>query len=156
MSSDFTVKFQVYPIVPEHCPEQDQGLWGGEGIVKGYFESGPKLRKKILPRHWIPRLYFPHIREALLYSEILNKHMKIMVTERTLNLIDEAYGFDNYLLSTANIDLNSKLGVDLKRQLLLSLAKKNYYPDDSERHEYIKVIKIIFNHLFNLLFGYFN
>lgn len=70
--------------------------------------------------------------------------MKICVTERTLRLIDDAFGLDCYLLETPNIDISSRLGLDLKRQLLISLAKKNYYPNNLEQHKFIEVLLLIF------------
>jgi hypothetical protein len=51
--------------MPIKVPEIDQGLWGGEGPVKGYEESRPYTRKKILPRHWLPRIWLPAIKEAV-------------------------------------------------------------------------------------------
>ncbi|KAL7077768.1 hypothetical protein ACQ4LE_003494 [Meloidogyne hapla] len=133
------VQFETeeYPILPLHCPEQDQGLWGGEGVIKGYRESRAKLKKKILPRHWVPRLWIPTIKDALLYSEILDTYMKIYVTDRVQRIIDQHFGLDLYLLETPDVDINSKLGIDLKRQLLVTLARKDYYPNDSARQEYI-------------------
>jgi len=132
------VETEEFPILPEHCPEQDQGLWGGEGVVKGYKESRPYTKKKVLPRHWVPHLYFPAIRDYVLYSEILNLHMRIVVTERTMRLIDACYGFDYYLLRTSDIDFGSKLALDLKRHLLIALAKSDFSTDDPERIEYLK------------------
>lgn len=70
--------------------------------------------------------------------------MKICVTERTLRLIDNAFGFDSYLLETPNIDIASRLGLNLKRQLLISLAKEDYYPNNLEQHNFIKVFKVFF------------
>ncbi|VDO71210.1 unnamed protein product [Heligmosomoides polygyrus] len=122
----------IYP------PEADKGLWGGEGVVKGWKESRPYTKKKVLPRQWIPRLYFPALKKQVLYSEILDKHMEITVTERTLRLIDQNFGLDYYILRTPEIDLASKLGNRLKREMLLTLAMGNYYPGDEERQNYIK------------------
>jgi ribosomal protein L28 len=82
-----------------------QGLWGGEGIVKGYYESKPYTRKKILPRNWIPKLWFPEIMDQIVYSEVLDKYFKIVVTLRALRLIDEAHGLDFYLLTTPENDV---------------------------------------------------
>lgn len=69
--------------------EVDEGLWGGEGVIKGFRKKdGPRL-----PRWWTPRLT-----KVVVYSEILDKYMNVVVTERTVCLIDEAFGFDNYIL----------------------------------------------------------
>jgi len=128
---------EKYPILPEYCPEQDQGLWGGEGVVKGYIESRPYTKKKILPRNWVPHLWFPAIKTAVLYSEVLDKHILLKVTERTMRLIDDCCGIDSYLLETPNVDINSRLGISLKRLILIKLARANYYEDDLEKKDYI-------------------
>jgi len=62
-----------YPIIGVHPPEADRGLWGGETVVKGYIESRPYTKKKVLPRHWVPRLFFPYLKDVVLYSEVLDK-----------------------------------------------------------------------------------
>ena len=46
----------------------------------------------------VPRLWKPFLQKRVFYSEILDKYLGIQVTLRTLDLIDEAYGFDNYVL----------------------------------------------------------
>uniref|UniRef100_A0A0M3IIG5 Large ribosomal subunit protein bL28m n=1 Tax=Ascaris lumbricoides TaxID=6252 RepID=A0A0M3IIG5_ASCLU len=130
--------FQVYPIIGFHPPEADEGLWGGETVVKGYIESRPYTKKKVLPRHWVPHLWFPYLKQVVLYSEILDRYMKITVTERACRLIDKHFGIDFYLLETPEIDIASKLGNKLKREILIALAKEEYYPDDEERHSYIR------------------
>lgn len=127
--------------MPEWCPEQDQGLWGGEGVVKGYRESDAFLKKKVLPRHWVPHLYFPNVGKSVLYSEILDKYLRIICTERTMRLIEDAFGFDFYILKTSEIDLNSKLGCWLKRLLFIRLAKEDYYMEDEERHGKLQIFK---------------
>ncbi|XGW35547.1 hypothetical protein V3C99_019067 [Haemonchus contortus] len=132
------VEAENFPLYVIYPPEADKGLWGGEGVVKGWKESRPYTKKKILPRHWVPHLYFPALGTYVLYSEILDKHLKLTVTERALRLIDENFGLDYYILRTPEIDLASKLGNRLKREMLLTLAKETYYPEDEERHNYIK------------------
>uniref|UniRef100_A0A915EMI8 Large ribosomal subunit protein bL28m n=1 Tax=Ditylenchus dipsaci TaxID=166011 RepID=A0A915EMI8_9BILA len=123
------VETEDFPILPQYTPEQDQSLWGGEGVIKGFKESRPFLKKKVLPRQWIPHLFFPVVKEVVLYSEILDKHMRISVTERTMRLIEKAFGFDLYLLETSDLDLNSKLGWELKSgHLLIALAKNSFAP----------------------------
>ncbi|VDK86178.1 unnamed protein product [Litomosoides sigmodontis] len=133
------VETEDYPIIGFHPPEADKGLWGGETVVKGYIESRPFTKKKILPRHWVPHFFFPNLKNVLTYSEILDKHMKITMTERTCRLIDQHFGLDLYLLETPELDIASKLGNKLKREILLVLAKGTYYPNDTERHNYIKL-----------------
>ncbi|KAI1708883.1 ribophorin II [Ditylenchus destructor] len=132
------IETENFPILPEYVPEQDQGLWGGEGVVKSYKRSRAFVKKKVLPRHWVPHLYFPNLKRLVFYSEILDKHMWIVSTSRTVRLVEDAHGFDYYILETPEIDLNSKLGCTFKRLLLTKLAKDDYYLDNEERHIYIK------------------
>lgn len=126
------------PIEPLYPPEADLGIWGGEGILKGYRMSRPYTKKKILPRYWVPHLWFPTLKAVVLYSEILNKHMKITVTEGALRQIDNSFGLDYYLLKSNDIDLCSKLALKLKREILITLAREEYYDNDNEKKEYIK------------------
>ncbi|XP_015265382.1 PREDICTED: 39S ribosomal protein L28, mitochondrial [Gekko japonicus] len=85
-----------------------------------------------LKKTWKPQLFF---RE--LYSEILDRRLIVTVTMRTLDLIDAAFGFDFYILKTPKAELCSKLGMDLKRTMLLRLARRDpaLHPDDPARRE---------------------
>ncbi|MFH4978198.1 hypothetical protein AB6A40_004907 [Gnathostoma spinigerum] len=129
---------EVYPIIGFHPPEADKGLWGGETVVKGYILSKPFVKKKVLPRRWVPHFFFPSLKESILYSEVLDKHMKVVVTERALRLIDQHFGLDFYLLETPEIDIASKLGNKLKREILIALANESYYKGDEEKRDYIR------------------
>uniref|UniRef100_T1JPE6 Large ribosomal subunit protein bL28m n=1 Tax=Strigamia maritima TaxID=126957 RepID=T1JPE6_STRMM len=120
---------RVIPLIfPIQC---NLGLWGGEGIIKGLIK-GPKYKD---PR--IPKMWFPTLRRAVIYSEILDKRMKFTVTFRALNLIDEAHGLDFYILKTDPVDLRSQLAMDLRRIMLLTLVRKEMYPDDPEKRDKI-------------------
>lgn len=122
------------PILPYFPPEANEGLWGGEGWITGYrYANNDKLSTRLKVK-WKPQLF---IRE--LYSEILDKTFSIKVTMKTLDLIDTAYGFDFYILKTPQRDLCSKLGMDLKRAMLIRLAKKDpdLHPDDQTKREQI-------------------
>lgn len=122
------------PILPYFPPEANEGLWGGEGWITGYrYANNDKLSTR-LKVTWKPQLF---VRQ--LYSEILDKTFSIKVTMRTLDLIDAAYGFDFYILKTPQRDLCSKLGMDLKRAMLMRLATKdpNLHPNDHARREQI-------------------
>uniref|UniRef100_A0A8C9APT5 Large ribosomal subunit protein bL28m n=1 Tax=Prolemur simus TaxID=1328070 RepID=A0A8C9APT5_PROSS len=118
------------PIPLYFPPESQRGLWGGEGWILGYrYTNNDKLSKRV-KKIWKPQLF-----ERELYSEILDKKFTVTVTMRTLDLIDEAYGFDFYILKTPKEDLCSKFGMDLKRGMLLRLARQDpqLHPDDPER-----------------------
>ncbi|NWX95538.1 RM28 protein, partial [Nothoprocta ornata] len=128
--------------VPVHLPPAaHRGLWGGEGWVRGFrYARNDKLSTR-LPKTWKPQLFTRQF-----YSEILDATLTITVTMRTLDLIDDAFGFDFYILkargargTTPKVDMCSKLGMDLKRTMLLRLARKDpaLHPDDPARREAI-------------------
>ncbi|XP_070685516.1 large ribosomal subunit protein bL28m [Pempheris klunzingeri] len=125
-------RVQDVPIPIFYPPHSQDGLWGGEGWISGFrYANNDKLSTR-LRRTWKPQLF-----KRELYSEILDHKFTITVTARTLDLIDAAYGFDLYILKTPKEDLNSKLGMDLKRAMLLRLARKSteLYPDDPVKRE---------------------
>ncbi|XP_069503956.1 large ribosomal subunit protein bL28m isoform X2 [Ambystoma mexicanum] len=127
-------RVQDVPILPYFPPEADKGLWGGEGWISGFrYANNDKLSNRV-KKTWKPQLF---ARE--LYSEILDKTFTITVTMRTMDLIDAAYGFDFYILKTSKVDLKSKLGMDLKRAMLLRLARRdsNLHPDDPAKRDLI-------------------
>lgn len=125
-------RVQDVPIPIYYPPHSQDGLWGGEGWICGFrYANNDKLSTR-LKKTWKPQLF-----KRELYSEILDHKFTITVTPRTLDLIDAAYGFDFYILKTSKEDLNSKLGMDLKRAMLLRLAHKNteLYPNDPVKRE---------------------
>ncbi|KAH8877122.1 39S ribosomal protein L28 [Schistosoma japonicum] len=100
----------IYP------PESQKCLWGGEGIIQGYWEK--KNQRPKFPKAWRPVLM-----ENLFYSEILDRWMVIIVSDSALKQIENAGGFDFYILSTPQSKLKSRLGMHLKRDMLVTLAK---------------------------------
>ena len=44
------------------------------------------------------KLWRPRILKMIFYTEILDKYYALTCTRRTLSLIEEAQGFDNYIL----------------------------------------------------------
>lgn len=127
-------RVQDVPIPMYYPPETNDGLWGGEGWVAGWRYANNDKMSTRLRKTWKPKLF-----SRELYSEILNHKFTITVTARTLDLIDAAYGFDFYILKTPKEDLNSKLGMDLKRAMLLRLARKDteLYPDDPVKRDQV-------------------
>lgn len=125
-------RVQDVPIPIYHPPQSQDGLWGGEGWISGFRYANNNKMSTRVPKTWKPQL----LRREL-YSEILDHKFTITVTPRTLDLIDGAYGFDFYILKTPKEDLNSKLGMDLKRAMLLRLARKDreLYPNDPAKRE---------------------
>ncbi|XP_041663938.1 39S ribosomal protein L28, mitochondrial [Cheilinus undulatus] len=125
-------RVQDVPIPIFYPPPSQDGLWGGEGWISGFIYANNDKLSTRLRKTWKPQLF-----KRELYSEILNHTFTITVTGRTLDLIDAAYGFDFYILKTSKEDLNSKLGMNLKRAMLLRLARrdKELYPDDPVKRE---------------------
>ena len=111
--------------------EADHGLWSGEGIVKGFTKPEKKIRE--LMEHLDHKVWFPKLIRSVLYSEILDDYFKVVITYKTKDSINELKGFDNYILKTPVQDLKSQFGLDLRRQMLIRLAKKDYYPDNPEK-----------------------
>jgi len=123
-------RVQNIPIPITFPKEADLGLWGGEGIITGFKKKGDNFKKPRGAKIWKPKLL-----SRVLYSEILDRWMQITVTVRTLDLIDAVYGFDNYILKTHEVDMCSRLGMKLKHEMLLALARKSMYPDDPVKRD---------------------
>lgn len=121
--------FENFAIPLHRIPQEDEGLWGGESIIKGFKK---KFRIRRNPHFWVPHLHY-----SLVYSEILNKHMKIVTSPRTSRLIDENQGFDYYILKTPIQDLRSQLGYDLRRKMLLALVRKDMWTDDPKQQQFV-------------------
>jgi len=101
-------------------------MWGGEGVVQGFLKRS-RFRRRV-PHFWIPTL-----QRSVVYSEILDKHISVIVTGRTIQLINENYGLDHYLLKTLACDLKSLLPLGLKRKILQEL--QNGCPTYANRPE---------------------
>lgn len=131
-SGNVRVPNQDAPIEVIYPNESNNGLWGGEGLIMAMYMTKWKRNKQTLPKLWRPNLM-----RRIFYSEILDKWLNIVVTLRTCDLVDEANGFDYYILKTHERDLNSRLGMKLRRDMLLALVKKDMYPGDPEKRELI-------------------
>lgn len=119
---------QNVPLPLLYPKEMHEGIWGGEAIVKGFKKKG-KFKRRV-PHFWIP-----YLRKSVIYSEVLNMYMRVVITDRAMRLIHENYGFDHYLLKTPACDLRSLLTLKLKREILVALADKTLYSNDPEMRE---------------------
>lgn len=123
---------QNVPIPLSESNLEDDGIWGGEAIIDGYF-------RKFLGVHRIhdlgpvPKFYYPRPYKTVIYSEVLNKHMICDLTARAQILINNHFGLDYYLLETRACDLRNLLAVKLKRKILQALRDKTLYPDDEQK-----------------------
>lgn len=106
-----------HPIHVVYPPNSENGLWGGLGMVEGFEKP-----KRLKPR--IARIWFPKLEKHTFFSDILDTHINVEVTERTLKLIDDNLGFDFYILNTPVQDLVSEFGRRLKHKMLVALAKE--------------------------------
>ncbi|XP_076288965.1 mitochondrial ribosomal protein L28 [Lasioglossum baleicum] len=121
---------QNIPIPLLYPKELHSGIWGGEAVIQGFLRKGRRTRR-------VPKFWFPALKKSVVYSEVLDTYMRLVVTSRTIHLIHEHYGFDHYLLKTPACDLRSELALKIKRQILLALIDKTLYPNDSEKREEI-------------------
>ncbi|PVU85423.1 hypothetical protein BB559_003550 [Furculomyces boomerangus] len=93
-----------------------EGLLGGKTVKFG--NNKPKSNYKT------HRLWLPNIQFVNLYSEILDKSMKLKVVTSVLRTIDKKGGLDNYLLNTKDKNIASKTGLELKSVILAKLKEK--------------------------------
>lgn len=105
---------QDIPLPLKYPKELNEGIWGGEAVVKGFQKRTPYKRR--VPHYWVPVL-----RRTAVRSEILNVHLSTVVTDRTLLQIHDCSGFDHYILKTPACDLASSLALGLKRKMLIAL-----------------------------------
>ncbi|KAJ3591083.1 hypothetical protein NHX12_009030 [Muraenolepis orangiensis] len=127
-------RVQDVPIPIYYPPVSQDGLWGGEGWISGFrYANNDKMSNRV------KKLWKPMLLKRELYSEILDHKFTITVTPRTLDLIDAAFGFDLYILKTSKDNLKSKLGMDLKRAMLLRLAGRDtqLYPQDPVKRDQV-------------------
>lgn len=111
--------------------EFHEGLWGGEGVIKGV--QAPKVSKRWPNEgHTVPRYWFPSTRQTVVYSEVLDKAMAITATPYGEYLVDQHGGLDLYLLKEPVNEVYSRFLLRLKREILLALVRRDLAPH-SER-----------------------
>ncbi|KAF5396515.1 39S ribosomal protein L28 mitochondrial [Paragonimus heterotremus] len=115
--------------VPPKCiypPESQKCLWNGEAIVIGYAQKNE--RSPIYPKAWTPKLS-----QHVFYSDILDRWMIIVVSDSALHAIEKAGDLDTYILSTPEEKMQSRLGMHLKREMLLRLTDPSFCSDDQHK-----------------------
>lgn len=122
------IPVQNIPIPIRYPKTMNSGIWGGEGVVQGFKQSG-KYKSRV-PYFWTPTL-----KKTVVYSEVLNKYMSTTVTERAIDLINKNYGLDYYILNTSACNLKTTLSLKIKRQILMALRDKTLYPDDNVKQQ---------------------
>ncbi|KAG7278363.1 hypothetical protein CRUP_024608 [Coryphaenoides rupestris] len=99
-------RVQDVPVPIYYPPESQDGLWGSEGWVAGFrYANNDKMSNRL------KKVWKPWLMKQELYSEILDH---------------------TFTITTHKEDLKSKLGMDLKRTMLLRLARKDaqLHPED--------------------------
>lgn len=124
---------EVQPVenvpIPLRFPrEAHEGLWGGEAVIKGYQHRGRNA--SLIPHWWVPSL-----QRTVLYSEVLDRWLDVVVTQRAVQLVHDHHGLDMYLLQTRACDIVSLLGLRIKREILLALARGSLWPQDPRRRQ---------------------
>lgn len=139
---------QNTPIKTRLPKEAQEQIWGGDAIVQGFVKKH-KIYKRRVPRFWIPQL-----QRSVVYSEVLDKYMTVVVTDRAINMINEHFGLDHYLLKTPACDLQTLLPLHLKRKILQELEKGcPVYADRPEKQkeiydrykQYLTAVSVIYN-----------
>lgn len=105
---------QNVPVPVRIPPEMHTGIWGGEFIIKGF-------QKRNQTRRRVPHFWMPNLKTSVVHSKILDKHMSVIITNRTIDLIHQHYGFDKYLLETKANDLTTLVALKLKKKILSEL-----------------------------------
>lgn len=119
---------QEIPLPLKYPKELNEGIWGGEAVIKGFQKRTPYKRR--VPHFWVPVL-----RRTVVRSEILNVYLSTVVTDRTMALIHDSCGFDHYILKTPACDLASQLALTLKRKMLIALLNDCPEVADEKRGE---------------------
>lgn len=104
------------PLPLTYPKEFHQGIWGGEAVVQGFQKKHRRSRR-------YPHFWFPALKKSVVYSEVLDTYMSVVITNRTITLIHEHYGFDHYLLKVHTLIMKYSyiLSVDtLKLKFLIT------------------------------------
>ena len=67
------------------------------------------------------RCFVPNLQNITMYSEILDKKVKLKIAVSSLRTVEKNGGLDSFLLKTKKVNLGSK-GLDLKGEI----AKKQF------------------------------
>ena len=63
------------------------------------------------------RRFIPNLQNVKLYSEILQKHINLNITVRTMKTVEKNGGLDSYLIKTSNRNL-ADTAIKIKKQIL--------------------------------------
>lgn len=83
-----------------------RGLFGGKTKLSGNQKSHSMVHTR--------RAWKPNVQSKRLWSEALNRRVRIKVTTHVLRTIDFHGGLDNYLIKTSDKKIDSRFGLELK------------------------------------------
>ncbi|KAK9842479.1 hypothetical protein WJX81_001880 [Elliptochloris bilobata] len=86
-----------------------RGLYGGKKLLSGNMISEDGKNKS-------RRTWKPNVQRKNLFSEALNRCVRLRITTSCLRTIDKYGGLDNYLLQTSDEKLASDVGSALKKE----------------------------------------
>ena len=105
-------------------------MWGGEGVIRGhtFLSKQPEIPQRS-PQYnatWWPERRYNHKFTSMLLGEVI----QTVATESTLDQVDEAGGFDEYILYTSPAKLMSDLACRLKKEMLTTLNNPQQLHDN--------------------------
>ena len=68
------------------------------------------------------RRFIPNLQNVKLYSSILQKHINLSITIRTMKTVEKNGGLDSYLIKTSNRNL-ADTALKIKKQILKNNKK---------------------------------
>jgi len=119
-------------------PIYDRVLFGGERVIYGWDKRepnkihGPFTKVDEAPDKKRPKFWFPVYKTHMFFSEILDRYIQVPVTDTTLDAVDAAAGFDLYILKTDVVNLDSRLGECLKKEMMTKLMQGRAGPPDAD------------------------
>jgi len=134
----FRVPIQDPPVRTIRPPIYDRVLFGGERIIHGYEKErpnkifGPFTKVDESNHKKKPHFWFPVYKTHMFFSEILDRYIQVPITETTLDAVDAAAGFDLYILKTDVVNLDSRLGEWLKKEMMTRLMKGEAGPSEAD------------------------
>jgi large subunit ribosomal protein L28 len=101
----------------------DTGLYHGRTVQFGNKISFSEKKSR---RKWEPNVHI-----VKLYSEALDKRLRIKATQKALRCIDKAGGLDNYITKTKEVKLDSLFALRLKK-LVLDAQSENQQKNEEK------------------------
>eukprot|EP01126_Amoeba_proteus_P033681 TRINITY_DN3316_c0_g1_i5.p1 TRINITY_DN3316_c0_g1~~TRINITY_DN3316_c0_g1_i5.p1 ORF type:complete len:143 (+),score=25.64 TRINITY_DN3316_c0_g1_i5:286-714(+) len=82
------------------------------------------------------RFWKPNVHWKTFKSELLSQRFQVPVTTKALRCVDKKGGIDNYVLYTPEKEMDSKIGLELKKLLVKRWEEVNGRKFDAKRELY--------------------